>query len=157
MSRGPLEEFLALAAELGAKLGPLLVQLPPQLPVDLERLERFLSIIPTGERWVLEVRHPSWQTAAVYACWAERGVALCVPVGGRLRPTWSRRRRSRTCGSTPAARRRVASRSRSSRGGPAGSGAGRSGKEVYAYFNNDREGHAVHDAARLRALLRLER
>jgi uncharacterized protein YecE (DUF72 family) len=33
----------------------------------------------------------------------------------------------------------------------------RSGKDVYVYFNNDREGHAVRDAARLRELLRLTR
>jgi uncharacterized protein YecE (DUF72 family) len=34
---------------------------------------------------------------------------------------------------------------------------GRSGKDVYVYFNNDREGHAPRDAARLRELLRVER
>ena len=155
---GPLEEFLALAAELGAKLGPLLVQLPPQLPVDLERLERFLSIIPTGERWVLEVRHPSWQTPAVYAMLGERGVALCVPVGGRLQPdlittapfTYLRFHAGGAAagGFTEQELSGWARRIRA---------LARSGKEVYAYFNNDREGHAVRDAARLRALLRLER
>jgi uncharacterized protein YecE (DUF72 family) len=31
------------------------------------------------------------------------------------------------------------------------------GKEVYVYFNNDREGHAVRDAERMRLLLPLER
>ena len=33
----------------------------------------------------------------------------------------------------------------------------RAGTDVYVYFNNDGEGHAVRDAARLRALLRMER
>jgi uncharacterized protein YecE (DUF72 family) len=33
----------------------------------------------------------------------------------------------------------------------------RAGKEVYLYFNNDQEGHAVRDAARLRALLGVTR
>ncbi len=37
--------------------------------------------------------------------------------------------------------------------GRSGPGTRRAGKEVYLYFNNDREGHAVRDALRLRALL----
>jgi uncharacterized protein YecE (DUF72 family) len=32
----------------------------------------------------------------------------------------------------------------------------RSGKGVYVYFNNDWEGHAVNDAARLRTMLRIQ-
>lgn len=33
----------------------------------------------------------------------------------------------------------------------------RSGKDVHVYFNNDREGHAVRDALRLREMLSLVR
>jgi len=33
----------------------------------------------------------------------------------------------------------------------------RSGKDVFVYFNNDWEGHAVRDALRLRELLGIER
>jgi uncharacterized protein YecE (DUF72 family) len=33
----------------------------------------------------------------------------------------------------------------------------RSGKDVHVYFNNDREGHAVRDALRLREMLNLAR
>ncbi len=78
--------FLEHAGQLGPKLGPLLVQLPPQFHLDLAGLEAFLAILPRSHRWVLEVRHPSWQVPAVYEALGRRGVALCVPVGGRVQP-----------------------------------------------------------------------
>ena len=123
--------------------------------VDLARLDRFLSLLPGEERWVLEVRHPSWQTADVYEMLGRREVALCVPIGGRVRPDLV------TTAPFTYLRFHVG-------GGPGGGftddelsfwagkvrALAQSGKDVYAYFNNDREGHAVRDAARLRALLR---
>ena len=152
---GLLDEFLERARELGPKLGPLLVQLPPHLPVDLSRLARFVALLPRSERWVLEVRHPSWQRADIYELLAEHAVALCIPVGGRLQPdlvttapfTYLRFHAGagRTGGFTDQELRAWAKRIRALT---------RSGKETYAYFNNDREGHAVRDAARLRVLLR---
>jgi len=62
----PLALLLEHASALGPKLGPLLVQLPPQFHLDLPRLEQFLASLPEGNRWVLEVRHPSWQVPSVY-------------------------------------------------------------------------------------------
>jgi uncharacterized protein YecE (DUF72 family) len=155
---GQLDEFLDRARELGPKLGPLLVQLPPQMPADLRRLSQFLSILPRTERWVLEVRHPSWQTAETYEMLGERGVALCIPVGGALKPdlvttapfTYLRFHSGggTTGGFTEAELSSWAKRIRA---------LVRLGKEIYAYFNNDRDGHAVRDAERLRAKLRLGR
>jgi uncharacterized protein YecE (DUF72 family) len=155
---GPLEEFLTGAAILGPRLGPLLVQLPPQLPLDLPLLETFLSSLPAMYRWVLEFRHPSWQAPAVYEAMGRRGIALCVPVGGRLTPDLV----------TTAPFTYVRMHAGSAPGGAfddnaLGWWAGRlravvrSGKDVYVYFNNDRAGHAPRDAARLRALLRVGR
>jgi uncharacterized protein YecE (DUF72 family) len=128
------------------------------MPVDLPRLAGFLSLMPRAERWVLEVRHPSWQTADVYELLAEHAVALCVPVGGRLRPdlvttapfTYLRFHAGAgpTGGFADEELWKWAKRIRALT---------RSGKGIYAYFNNDREGHAVRDAARLRALLRSRR
>jgi uncharacterized protein YecE (DUF72 family) len=150
--------FLEHAEVLGPKLGPLLVQLPPQFQLDMPRLEEFLAILPKHHRWVLEVRHPSWQTRAVYDALGRRGVALCVPVGGRVQPdlvttapfTYLRMHAGARSGGgfgaeqlTPwAARIRAVARS---------------GKDAYVYFNNDWEGHAVRDAAVLRGMLGMER
>jgi uncharacterized protein YecE (DUF72 family) len=63
---------------LGAKLGVVLFQLPPNLKADLPRLERFLDLLDGGPRAVLEFRHPSWHEADVVECLRARGVALCL-------------------------------------------------------------------------------
>jgi uncharacterized protein YecE (DUF72 family) len=154
----PLRAFLDLSAVLGPKLGPLLVQLPPQFQLDLARLARFLELLPSAFRWTIELRHPSWQVPEVYDALGRRGVALCVPVGGRVQPdlvttapfTYLRMHAGQAAagGFSDTELRPWAARVRA---------LARSGKEVYVYFNNDREGHAVHDAARLRELLRLAR
>jgi uncharacterized protein YecE (DUF72 family) len=143
---------------LGTKLGPLLVQLPPHFQLDLPRLEAFLDEVPREHRWTVELRHPSWQIPAVYEALGRRGVALCVPVGGRVQPdlvttapfTYIRMH----AGAAPAGGftdeqlRPWAARVRALT---------RSGKDVHVYFNNDREGHAVRDALRLWEMLSLAR
>src|SRR5262249_60668382 len=62
----PLARFLEQAAALGPKLGPLLVQLPPQFHLRQRPLDAFLAQLPSSYRWVLEVRHPSWQVPDAY-------------------------------------------------------------------------------------------
>lgn len=61
---------------LGGKLGALLVQLPPNLARDDQRLAAFLDLLPAGMRAALEVRNPSWRDPAVYALMEKHGVAL---------------------------------------------------------------------------------
>lgn len=151
----PLGEFLRRAELLGRRLGPLLVQLPPHLPRDLGLLEAFLDSLPPVHRWVTEFRHPSWQVPAVYDALGRRGIALCVPVGGRLAPdlvttapfTYLRMHAGTLPGGAfdEAALWTWAGRLRA---------LARSGKDVYVYFNNDREGHAPRDAARLREMVK---
>lgn len=57
-----LKRFLDLLEPLrqAEKLGPLLIQFPPKLEKDLDRLSRFLDILPDGYRFAIEFRHPSW-------------------------------------------------------------------------------------------------
>jgi uncharacterized protein YecE (DUF72 family) len=153
----PLAAFLAVAQVLGPKLGPLLVQLPPHFLIDLPRFEAFLAGLPTSFRWVVEFRHPSWQTAAVYAALARHRVGLAVPVGGRLQPdlvttadfSYIRMHSGRIGGAF--AEDELAWWAGRIRG------LARAGKDVWVYFNNDREGHAPRDASQLRELLRLPR
>jgi len=47
------------------RLGPLLVQLPPNLSRDDDRLMAFLEHLPTSARWAIEFRHDSWHDPAV--------------------------------------------------------------------------------------------
>jgi uncharacterized protein YecE (DUF72 family) len=46
--------------QLCEKRGVLLFQLPPHFGCDLERLDRFLSAVPMGQRVAVEFRHSSW-------------------------------------------------------------------------------------------------
>lgn len=44
------------------KLGPILLQLPPNLKQNLDRLATFLAALPADHRWAIEFRHDSWHT-----------------------------------------------------------------------------------------------
>ena len=60
-----LERLKPLASV--SRLGPLLIQLPPNLARDDDRLARFLEQLPTSARWAMEFRHASWHDPAVEA------------------------------------------------------------------------------------------
>jgi uncharacterized protein YecE (DUF72 family) len=69
------------AQKLGDKLGPVLFPLPPYLRLELERLERFLEMLPEGRRAVMEFRHVSWFDEKVYDLLRARNVAVCLGDG----------------------------------------------------------------------------
>jgi uncharacterized protein YecE (DUF72 family) len=62
---------------LGAKRGPVLLQLPPFLKKDLPRLEEFLKLLPEGHRAAFEFRNDSWFADDVYAALEAAGASLC--------------------------------------------------------------------------------
>lgn len=142
---------------LGDRCGPLLVQLPPTLEYDYPRLSWFLQRIPTGRRVALEFRHPSWHHDAVFALLQQHRAAYCVMSGAHL-PCVLRATADFVyirlhgpdphhlyAGSYPENDLRWwADRIREWES---------TGKEVFAYFNNDGEGNAVRNALRLRELL----
>ena len=144
-------------ATLGDRLGVLLVQLSPTLAADEARLSWFLAHVPPGVRVAVEMRHPSWHRDAVFELLERHGAAYCVMSGAGL----------------PCVLRATARTVYVRLHGPdhrhlyAGSYSDddlrwwadrvreweASGHEVFAYFNNDGEGHAVRNARRLRELL----
>jgi uncharacterized protein YecE (DUF72 family) len=73
----PLAELLGRAGELGGRLGPLLIQLPPSLEYDRTVAERFLSTLREVREGpdVLEARHESWFGDGPDALLAEHRVA----------------------------------------------------------------------------------
>lgn len=75
---GAMAELWRAARALGGRLGPVLFQLPPELPIDLDRLAGFLALLPAGMRAAFELRHPSWRDPAVHAALRAAGAALCV-------------------------------------------------------------------------------
>jgi uncharacterized protein YecE (DUF72 family) len=64
-------------ASLGAKRGPVLFQLPPNLKKDLPRLSEFLSLLPEGHRAAFEFRNDTWFADDVYQALKGAGASLC--------------------------------------------------------------------------------
>jgi uncharacterized protein YecE (DUF72 family) len=73
-----VRHFLEVASALGAKLGPLLFQLPPYSKKDVDKLRNLLTLIPRERRVALEVRHESWLAEDVYDVLREHDAALCA-------------------------------------------------------------------------------
>jgi uncharacterized protein YecE (DUF72 family) len=70
--------LLETSAVLGEKRGPFLVQLPPFLRKDAERLRGFLAVWPRDVPAAFEFRHRSWFDDEVLAVLRDAGMALCV-------------------------------------------------------------------------------
>lgn len=152
--RAAVTTFVRRAVRLGPKLGPVLFQLPPRFPIDLERLERFLKVLPNGVRPVMEFRDPSWHVPQVYDMLDRYGAAYCIMVAPKLTsvPVVTGRRlyvRFHAHGGAGPAfgRRRLrawADRIRDLMD---------RADEGWVYFNNDPHGAALDDARILRELL----
>ena len=132
----------------------MLYQLPPGLQLDLERLERFLQLLPADVTNVFEFRHKSWYVPETYALLERKGVSLCLhdmrgsvteklAVGpavyirfhGGAGKYWGRYSDDRLMSWADW----MVEQSRS-------------GRSVWAYFNNDIHGHALDDAQTLRSM-----
>ena len=74
----PVRRFTDVASTLGAKLGPLFFQLPPNFKKDTSRLADLLAMLPPGRRTAFEFRHASWFSDDVYELLKTRDGALCI-------------------------------------------------------------------------------
>ena len=148
----PVARFLSRAEALGDKLGPVLLQLPPTLKVDVATLDETLGLFPRGVKVAVEPRHDSWWTDEVRELlrrhnaalsWADRKGRPVTPLWvtadfgylrmheGRSQP-WPRY--GRTSLATWLDRL--------------------PGVPTYVFFNNDPGGAAVTDAAAMAAQAR---
>jgi uncharacterized protein YecE (DUF72 family) len=144
------------AAPLGAKLAAVIWQLPANFHADLSRLEGFLRALAVWPiRHALELRHRSWFVPAVADRMREAGVAVCMGDAPDF-PMWrevtsdlvyvrlhGHTRKYHSCYSLPNLRRWADDIHRWLD----------EGRDVHVYFDNDGEGHAVHNALTLRALV----
>jgi uncharacterized protein YecE (DUF72 family) len=151
----PVETFLTRARRLCGTLGPILYQLPPRFAFNRARLEDFLALLPRDLVHVFEFREKSWLSEEVLALLDERGVSFCAhDMPGSRTERWA---------AGPIAYVRFHGGEgkywgRYSDKGLLGwtdwiAGQARGGRDVWCYFNNDIEGHAVHDALTLRAMV----
>ncbi|AVT28598.1 DUF72 domain-containing protein [Plantactinospora sp. BC1] len=151
----PIARFLGRATALGDRLGPVLLQLPPNLPADTGALAEVLSLFPPEVRVTVEPRHPSWWTGQTRQVLERYGAALCWADrrGRPVTPLW----RTADFGYLRLHEGRAEPRPRYGRTA-LGSwldriGAAFPGDEpVYVYFNNDPGGAAIVDAAALAAI-----
>jgi uncharacterized protein YecE (DUF72 family) len=150
-----IERITSCWHELDERRGVVLFQLAPAHVRDDVRLEFLLARLPRWMRAAVEFRHPSWHSDEVFSLLERYGVAYCVMSGARLpcimRATapfvyvrmhgpddhhlyagsysdadllwWSDRIREWEAG----------------------------GRDVFVYFNNDGEGHAVRNGETLRS------
>jgi uncharacterized protein YecE (DUF72 family) len=144
-------------ARLGPRRGPLLVQLSPHQAIDEPRLAYFLAHRPHDLDVAVELRHPSWHTERVFALLERYGAAYCVMSGAHLPCVLRATARFvyvRLHGPDPHHLYAGSYSDDDLRWWADRIGEWRAqGRDVYAYFNNDGYGHAVRNAARLRALL----
>ena len=147
--RATIRRFLTGAERLGDRLGPILVQLPPNWRADPARLAAFLDAVPRRRRCSVEFRDPSWLVDASFDVLRRHRAALCIhdlidDHPRELTSDWAYLRFHGVGygGSYPS--QALVAWARRIRGWLA------RGWDVYAYFNNDREGHAVANAATLR-------
>jgi len=150
----PLERMMAPIRHLGSALGPILYQLPPGFHINLERLERFLELVPKNFTNVFEFRHDSWFVDDVFSMLERYGASFCAHDMLGLE--------------TPRIATGQAAYLRFH--GGEGKYRGRYSDErlldwadwmleqaeqnrtVWTYFNNDIDGHAVQDALTLKAM-----
>jgi len=86
---GPINLFMERAAGLGEKLGPILIQLPPQMPADAQRLNAALDLFPRRVRVAVEFRDDSWFEDGVREVLERHGAALCLADSPhRKTPAW---------------------------------------------------------------------
>jgi uncharacterized protein YecE (DUF72 family) len=152
-----LRKFLGRARHLQTKLGPILYQLPPRWNPNLERLDEFCARLPKDLIHVIEFRQRDWLNDQVYEILRRHAVNLCVHdllpdhprvitgsavyirfhgVGAKYGGNYGRTELEAWAGWM----REQAAK----------------GRSIFAYFNNDLEGHAIMNAKQLKELLGLK-
>lgn len=149
-----VQDFGFIADLLGPRMGCFLFQLPPSYHYTAARLKSILAQLDPRRRNVLEFRHKSWWNPKVYAAFKKAGAIFCSSSAPRLpdelvattdevyirfhgTTQWYRH------DYTPAELAVWVARIQEA-----------GVKRVWAYFNNDREAHAIKNARELIRQLR---
>lgn len=72
------DDFLAVASVLKKRLGPILLQLPPNFKKDVSRLDAFLNHVDGRAKVTFEFRNATWFDEEVFACLRSHSAVLCV-------------------------------------------------------------------------------
>lgn len=132
-------------------------QLPPRFRKDTERLNNFVKLLPKGFRHAFEFRHETWvsedtweilkaasvETTAVLQDWKEWPI-LKEPHGKFVYLRFHGRKALYSSNYSDKELEEAVKRIR---------GWTKNGMDVYAYFNNDAQGHAAPNAKALKELI----
>ena len=149
-----VKDFSHIADLLGPRMGCFLFQLPPSVHYSAALLANIVRQLDPARRNVVEFRHASWWREETYAAFRKAGIIFCSCSGPKLPDTlvktaddiyvrfhgikrWYRHDYSDEELADWAARIRA-------------SGA----RNVWAYFNNDRDCYAIKNARTLLKLLK---
>jgi uncharacterized protein YecE (DUF72 family) len=152
----PVEFLMERATELGDKLGSVLLQLPPSLEIDLDRLEETLGAFRRAVPVAVEPRHRSWFVPELGELLRRYDAAFVMADRrGPITPLWTtaswtylRLHQGRATPRPCYGDRALASwvdRLAALPGGDQG----------YVYFNNDHRACAVYNARTFERMLRL--
>ena len=148
-----VQDFGYIADLLGSRMGCFLYQLPPSFRYTPARLKNIVVQLDPARRNVVEFRHASWWNDQVYNAFRQAGIIFCSCSGPKLpddlirtaddiyvrfhgKKQWYRHDYSRV--ELEEWAQKICD-----------SGA----RHVWAYFNNDRDGHAIRNAKSLLKLL----
>ena len=148
-----IADFSFIADMLGSMMGCFLFQLPPSFHYTTARLRAILGQLDHGRRNVVEFRHASWWNETVFAAFRSTGTIFCSCSGPRLpdgliktsKDIYVRFHGTRQWYRHDYSKEELTMWANHIRD----SGADR----VWAYFNNDQNGHAVRNAKSLWRLL----
>ncbi len=144
-----INNFIERAQRLQSFLGPILVQLPPRWKPDHGRLRAFLDATPSNVRWAVEFREATWFSDEVYAILRDHNAAMVIHdmLPGHPREVtanWAYMRFHGVDYSWNYSHQQLTAVAQWVRRQLD------EGVDVYAYFNNDANAHAVANARDLR-------
>jgi len=169
----PVNRLLEAAVQLGPRLGPVLIQLPPNMTADLEALDGCLTAFaayrppkdaPSGVggrnfrvRVAVEFRHETWRTEETRSLLAHHDAALCWADRGEepVTPLWRTAEWGYLRLHEGAGQSWPRYTSRTLRGWVKSlADCWHSGQDVFVFFNNDQHGAAPQDAMTFAKLAR---
>ena len=141
-----VKDFGFIADLLGKRMGCFLFQLPPSYHYSAARLKGILGQLDPGRRNVVEFRHRSWWNEKVYAAFKKTGTMFCSCSAPRLPDELVKTTDEvyiRFHGVTKWYRHDYSAEELA---GWVGRIRAEGCKRVWAYFNNDRDAHAIRNA-----------
>lgn len=152
-SKEPLDRLYNAVEGLKEKLGPILLQLPPNLSFDQDLFKNFCKNLDSSYRHVLEIRHPSWIHEQGFQILEENNMAFCLADTAGRYPyheavtadfLYIRLHGSKKLYASKYSERELQEWAQKIKDWD---------METYLYFDNDYHGYAVRNAKRLKEIL----